>query len=59
MNEREKRAHEAGRQCQENGGTWADNPYRRGSREWQSYEDGRKEADARDTGPAPGTPAWG
>ena len=55
---REKRAEEAGRKCQEQGGDWRDNDYRRGSREWFAYEDGRRDAGAKDVGPASGTPAW-
>lgn len=59
MDDREKQAEEAGRQCQQSGGSWRDNPYRVGSREWHAFEDARREAGAKDVGPAPGTPAWG
>lgn len=59
MTDRERKAEEAGKKCQEQGGDWRDNPHRHGSREYFAYEEGRREAVAKDVGPAPGTPAWG
>ena len=56
---RDDEAEEAGRKSQEAGGDWRDNPYRYGSRDWHGFEDGRREAGAKDVGSAPGTPAWG
>lgn len=52
-------AYEAGREAQEQGGSWRDNPHRPGSTDWFAYEDGRRDAGATDVGPKPGTPAWG
>lgn len=56
---RDEQIEAEGRQVQEDGGSWRDNPYRYGSREWHAFEDGRREAGAKDVGSAPGTPSWG
>jgi hypothetical protein len=49
----------AGRRAHEGGADWRDNPYRHGSADWFAFEDGRRDAGAKDVGTAPGTPAWG
>jgi hypothetical protein len=51
--------YEAGKQAQESGGSWRDNPHRPGTRDWFAFEDGRRDAEAKDVGPAEDTPAWG
>lgn len=59
MSDKDRDATAAGRRVQESGGSWRDDPHRPGTREWFAFEDGRREAGAKDVGPAPGTPAWG
>lgn len=59
MPKRDDGAEQAGRAAQESGGDWRDNPHRLGTREWFAFEDGRRDAGAKDVGAAPGTPAWG
>jgi hypothetical protein len=56
---RDDDAEEAGRRCHEGGGDMRDNPYTKGSRDWFAFEDGRRDAGAKDVGWSPGNPAWG
>ena len=59
MPKRDRDAYEDGKQTQEQGGDWRDNPHRPGTRDWFAFEDGRRDAGAKDVGPGEGTPAWG
>jgi hypothetical protein len=59
MRDRDRKAEDEGRKAQEQGGSWRDNPHRPGTRDYYAYEDGRRDAGAKDVGPAPGTPSWG
>jgi hypothetical protein len=50
--------YESGKQTQEDGGSWRDNPHRPGTTDYYAFEDGRRDAGAKDVGPADGTPSW-
>lgn len=43
--------YEEGKKVQEEGGSWRDNPHTPGTASYYAYEDGRRDAGAKDVGP--------